>query len=166
MLQTELTPLKHNQARTHELSSYLMYSDPEDIARVTQTGHSNGASSAANRESHSRWQLMEKLQTYLPAAIMLPPRRLLTLLSQAAQFQTERCIYHNRASGSPVLDSTYLAVDHVCPKQDFPCETIQVVLIIFVIVLQTKAAINEFLVLLTVRALLLESRFLNSQLGY
>ena len=126
VLQTELTPLKHNQVRTHELSSYLMYSDPEDIARVTQNGHTNGASSTASRESHSRWQLMEKLQTYLPAAIMLPPRRLLTLLSQAAQFQTERCIYHNRSSGSPILDSTYLAVDHVCPKQDFPCETIQV----------------------------------------
>ena len=103
-----------------------MYSDPEDIARVTQTGQNRKGASAQSGESHSRYELMERLQTYLPAAIMLPPRRLLTLLSQAAQFQTERCLYHNRAMGSPVLDSTYLAVDHVCPRQDFPCETIQV----------------------------------------
>ena len=71
-----------------------MYSDPEDIARVTQTSHHrNGVGSA---DFHSRHELMEKLQAYLPAAIMLPPRRLLTLLTQAAQYQTERCLYHNR----------------------------------------------------------------------
>ena len=71
-----------------------MYSDPEDIARVTQTSHIlNGASGA---DHNSRTELMEKLQTYLPAAIMLPPKRLLTLLTQAAQHQTERCLYHNK----------------------------------------------------------------------
>lgn len=154
VLQTELTPLKHNQSRTHELSSYLMFSSPEDIARVTRSGGpvgstasgggsssnsgpsspalSNGvvipAASVAPSEGQSRRELMDRLQAYLPAAIMLPPRRLLTLLNQAAEFQTERCLYHNRggALANAPLDSTYLAVDHQCSKQDFPCETIQV----------------------------------------
>jgi hypothetical protein len=59
-----------------------MYSDPEDIARVTKPG--------------GRRQLMDRLQSYLPADIMLPPNRLLTLLTQAAQYQTERCLFHTR----------------------------------------------------------------------
>ena len=45
----------------------------------------------------TRRALMDRLQTYLPAAIMLPPKRLLTLLNQAAEFQTERCLYHNKS---------------------------------------------------------------------
>ena len=40
---------------------------------------------------------MDRLQAYLPAAIMLPPKRLMTLLNQAAEFQTERCLYHNKS---------------------------------------------------------------------
>ena len=34
VLQTELTPLKHNQTRTHELSSYLMFASKEDLMRA------------------------------------------------------------------------------------------------------------------------------------
>jgi hypothetical protein len=85
-----------------------MYSDPEDIARVTQSSHHRNGSggldpssrngSGSGHDLSSRYELMERLQTYLPAAIMLPPRRLLTLLTQAAQYQTERCLYHNRYS--------------------------------------------------------------------
>ena len=130
---------------------------------------------------------MDRLQAYLPAAIMLPPKRLMTLLNQAAEFQTERCLYHNKSvpvnnlfdvttnhysdatlsstgmlhlfenflfnplltirlsrarsflqseivnhfitgafsTSACLLDPSYLAVDHQCSKQDFPCETIQ-----------------------------------------
>ena len=63
VLQLELTPLGHNQARTHELSGYLMLG-----------GAGPGAA--------SRHQVMERLQEFLPPTIMLPPRRLTTLLSQ------------------------------------------------------------------------------------
>jgi hypothetical protein len=79
VLQTELTPLRHRQSRTHELSSYLMLSKQEDIARVTR---------AAGGEL-SRHDLMDRLQAYLPASIMLPPRRLATLLAQASEFQVQ-----------------------------------------------------------------------------
>ncbi len=89
---------------------------------------------------------MDRLQTFLPASIMLPPRRLTTLLQQAAEFQADRCLFHKGggvpAAGTPSgarlgntecspsssrgLDSSYLSVDHCCSKEDFPCETIQV----------------------------------------
>jgi len=183
VLQTEITPLKHNQPRTHELSSYLMFSSPEDLVRVTSHQTSNNASNKhLNNHSPStrsngftnststngvdgcsstsrsitdlstRRALMDSLQAYLPATIMLPPKRLLTLLNQAAEFQTERCLYHNKSissnsifdtaassyndiamsstgsnfTSSCLLDASYLAVDHQCSKQDFPCDTIQV----------------------------------------
>ncbi len=77
VLQTELTPLRHRQARTHELSTFLMLSKAEDIARATHTAGGE----------NSRRDLMDKLQAYLPASVMLPPRRLVQLLSQAAEFQ-------------------------------------------------------------------------------
>lgn len=119
VLQTELTPLRHKQTRTHELSSYLMLSKPEDISRVTRS---------AGGEL-SRHDLMDRLQEFLPASIMLPPRRLATLIGQAAEFQIDRCLFHNKSqspSGSYGFDSSCLAVDHHCAKTEFPCETIQV----------------------------------------
>ena len=155
VLQTELTPLKHNLDRTHELTSYLMLSRTEDIlraARPSAPGHShpaltNGASSdthavasssssssvegatngngsalvhdgplassplvaarstrerlsppATAAETHAQSQmrasneiewvrtnLMDRLQSFLPPSIMLPPRRLNTLLSQVRE---------------------------------------------------------------------------------
>ena len=41
-------------------------------------------------ESKTRRLLMDRLQEFLPASIMLPPKRLQTLLNQAAEFQIER----------------------------------------------------------------------------
>ena len=137
VLQTEITPLKHNQPRTHELSSYLMFSSPEDLVRVTSHQTSNNASnkhlnnhSSSSRSNgftnntstngvdgcsstsrsitdlSTRRALMDSLQAYLPATIMLPPKRLLTLLNQAAEFQTERCLYHNKSISSNSIFDT------------------------------------------------------------
>ena len=72
--------MRHKQARIHELSSYLMLSKPEDISRVTRS---------AGGEL-SRHDLMDRLQEFLPASIMLPPRRLATLIGQAAEFQVKK----------------------------------------------------------------------------
>lgn len=131
VLQTELTPLNHRQNRTHELSTYLMLSSPEDISRVTRSVRGGELSGM---------DLMERLQSFFPASVMLPPRRLHTLLSQAAEFQIDRCLFHNSSSVlnafelsgtrsssqlSP-LDSSFLALDHQCPRENFPHETIQI----------------------------------------
>jgi len=76
VLQAEMTPLRHNRARTHELSSYLMLSRREDIARVTRTREeATTVVGASPPQALSRVDLMDRLQTFLPASIMLPPRR-------------------------------------------------------------------------------------------
>ena len=111
-----------------------MFSSPEDLVRVTShqtTSHgsnkhlnnrsptakgnglntnssTNGVESSTSKsitDVSTRRALMDSLQSYLPATIMLPPKRLLTLLNQAAEFQTERCLYHNKsASLNSVFD--------------------------------------------------------------
>ena len=52
---------------------------------------------------------------FLPATIMLPPRRLQSLLNQAIEFQKERCPYHNIKVENG-LDDFSLLVDHLCCK--------------------------------------------------
>jgi len=110
VLQLELTPLNHNRSRTHELTSYLMLGQAPP--------HSSSSDS-------SRAEVMEKLQEYLPPSVMLPPRRLTTLLDQAAQHQRNTCIYHNK--GENRCGETF-ATDNTCTKEMFPCETIQVLM--------------------------------------
>lgn len=74
--------------------------------------------------------LIVYFQAYIPASMMLPPKRLMTLLDQSAEFQTDRCLRHSLQSSGTVLpaplDPSYLTKDHKCEDEDFPCETIQV----------------------------------------
>ncbi|KAI3360681.1 hypothetical protein L3Q82_002546 [Scortum barcoo] len=62
---------------------------------------------------------------YLPPSVMLPPRRLQTLLKQAVELQRERCLYHNTKLDSG-LDSVSLLLDHACSRKQFPCYTQQI----------------------------------------
>ena len=109
VLQLELTPLEHKRARTHELTSYLMLGQPPP--------HSSPSSRAG---------VMERLQEFLPPSVMLPPRRLSTLLAQASQHQRDNCLYHNLSYDNHPPD-TY-ATDHTCSKEMFPSQTVQVLL--------------------------------------
>ncbi|XP_039604208.1 WD repeat-containing protein 26 isoform X1 [Polypterus senegalus] len=116
VLRGELTPLKYNTDRIHILSGYLMCSHAEDL-RVKAEWEGKGVA--------SRSKLLDKLQTYLPPSVMLPPRRLQTLLRQAVELQRDRCLYHNtKLDGS--LDSVSLLIDHVCSRKQFPCYTQQI----------------------------------------
>ncbi|KAK7473695.1 hypothetical protein BaRGS_00035092 [Batillaria attramentaria] len=115
-LRHELTPLKYNTERVHILSTYMMCSSPEDL-RETASWEGKG--------SESRQKLIEKLQAFLPPSVMLPPRRLLTLLNQAIDQQRERCPFHNtRLDNDPA--AICLLNDHVCSKDQFPAFTTQV----------------------------------------
>ncbi|KAM3602282.1 uncharacterized protein V6R79_001464 [Siganus canaliculatus] len=116
VLRGELTPLKYNTDRIHVLSGYLMCSHAEDLrAKAEWEGKGNA----------SRCRLLDKLQTYLPPSVMLPPRRLQTLLRQAVELQRDRCLYHNTKLDSN-LDSVSLLLDHVCSRKQFPCYTQQI----------------------------------------
>ncbi|KZT57026.1 WD40 repeat-like protein [Calocera cornea HHB12733] len=107
VLREEITPLQQEAQRTHTLSG-LMMCEPKDLyARAQWDG-------AAGR---SRELLLNKLQRYIPSSIMIPPRRLETLLNQARQLQTNACIYHT--SGRPFS----LYIDHQCDRSEFPLHT-------------------------------------------
>ncbi|XP_060905547.1 WD repeat-containing protein 26 [Labrus mixtus] len=116
VLRAELTPLKYNTERIHILSGYLMCSHAEDL-RVKAEWEGKGTT--------SRTKLLDRLQTYLPPSVMLPPRRLQTLLKQAVELQRDRCLYHNtKLDGG--LDSVSLLLDHACSRKQFPCYTQQI----------------------------------------
>uniref|UniRef100_A0A8C1N8L1 WD repeat-containing protein 26 n=1 Tax=Cyprinus carpio TaxID=7962 RepID=A0A8C1N8L1_CYPCA len=116
VLRAELTPLKYNTERIHVLSGYLMCSHPDDL-RAKAEWEGKGTA--------SRSKLLDKLQTYLPPSVMLPPRRLQTLLRQAVELQRDRCLYHNTKLDSG-LDNVSLLIDHVCSRKQFPCYTQQI----------------------------------------
>jgi len=142
VLQLELTPLHHNTPRTHELSTYLMLGHPPHSSvspKLSSSSHYNPPPQLPSNLYHStlphptpdpvsspssRAAVMERLQAFLPPTIMLPPRRLSTLLGQAAKQQRDNCLYHNRLGDEGPPDS--YAMDHHCSKDMFPSETVQV----------------------------------------
>ncbi|UYV61098.1 WDR26 [Cordylochernes scorpioides] len=127
-LRHELSPLKHNTQRVHHLSSLMMCSTVDDLHRMAQWEGKGIA---------SRRKLMEKLQTYLPSSIMLPPRRLESLLRQAVELQKKRCPYHQQQQQqqNTGVEPISLLTDHVCGnkkalscgcRENFPSEIRQV----------------------------------------
>lgn len=56
---------------------------------------------------------MDRLQTYIPPNIMLPPRRLKSLLKQAVELQADRCSCHD-VTWNTDLENVSLLVDHDC----------------------------------------------------
>ncbi|KAF2901274.1 hypothetical protein ILUMI_04911 [Ignelater luminosus] len=116
VLRNELTPLQHNTARVHQLSSYMMCSSTQELRASTNW---------EGKGTKSRSILMDKLQAFLPASVMLPPCRLRALLNQALEFQTLQCRHHNTTQ-DVALSSTSLLVDHCCPEDSFPTHTVQI----------------------------------------
>lgn len=55
---------------------------------------------------------------YIPSSIMIPQRRIATLLRQALSYQRQRCVYHNSNS-----TNFSLYMDHQCDKDAFPRTT-------------------------------------------
>jgi hypothetical protein len=70
---------------------------------------------------------MDRLQSFLPASVMLPPKRLHKLLRQAVELQTERCSHHDMAWETSV-DNVSLLSDHNCSNtaNAFPIHPVQV----------------------------------------
>lgn len=116
VLRNELTPLQHNTPRVHQLSSYMMCTNNQEL--YTRTGWEG-------RGLPSRIRLMERLQSFLPASVMLPPRRLRQLLTQAVEYQAERCSCHDMAWKTD-LENVSLFQDHNCTQDTFPMHALQV----------------------------------------
>ncbi|XP_046847736.1 WD repeat-containing protein 26-like [Xenia sp. Carnegie-2017] len=112
-LRQEITPLRNSKEKVHRLTGLLMCANNEELYRKSKW-HGKG--------QHSRQRLMEKIQELLPSSIMLPPRRLYTLLCQAQELQRNQCLYHNSEfENHPTSFS--LLTDHTCTRRQFPCET-------------------------------------------
>ncbi|EJU05547.1 WD40 repeat-like protein [Dacryopinax primogenitus] len=107
VLREEITPLQQEPQRTYALSG-LMMCDPKDLHTRAQWDGAAG---------RSREVLLNRLQRYIPSSIMIPPRRLETLLNQARQLQSNACIYHT--STRPFS----LYIDHQCDRTEFPLHT-------------------------------------------
>ncbi|CAB4020724.1 WD repeat-containing 26, partial [Paramuricea clavata] len=112
-LRSEITPLRCNKEKIHRLCGLLMCSNNEELYRKAKW---NG------KGQQSRQRLMEKIQEFLPSSIMLPPRRLYTLLCQAQELQRNKCLYHN-SQLDPNPSSFSLLTNHTCARRQFPCET-------------------------------------------
>ncbi|XP_011137847.1 WD repeat-containing protein 26 isoform X1 [Harpegnathos saltator] len=117
VLRNELTPLGHNTGRVHQLSAFMMCSGRDELQIRAGWDGKGPASRAA---------LMDRLQRYLPPSIMLPPRRLHSLLCQAVEMQNQQCTYHVTHTQQTSLENVSLLVDHSCSKEEFPCHTIQI----------------------------------------
>lgn len=118
VLRNELTPLQHNTPRVHQLSSYMMCTNNEELyERAGWEG----------KNIRSRTRLMDRLQSFLPASVMLPPRRLHSLLRQAVELQTEHCTHHDMAWETSI-DNVSLLSDHNCSNTShaFPIHPVQV----------------------------------------
>ncbi|RUS16901.1 hypothetical protein BC937DRAFT_90666 [Endogone sp. FLAS-F59071] len=109
ILRNELTPLDYSLERLHALSSLMMYADVADLKKRADWDGAGGM---------SRQKLLLDLQKYISPSIMVPERRLETLLKQAMTLQLKNCLYHNSEDESITLFS-----DHVCDRAQFPCMT-------------------------------------------
>jgi hypothetical protein len=94
-----------SEEKLRRLSLLMMHRDKEELHRLADWPGVEGG---------SRQKALEHLQSYLPASIMLPPRRLQTIFTQALHHQVDQCLYH---SHSPERMSSYsLLNDHTCTR--------------------------------------------------
>ncbi|KAH7318617.1 WD domain-containing protein [Stachybotrys elegans] len=107
VLREELTPLYHDTAKLHFLSSLLMCRSTDDLRLKADWDGANG---------ESRRLLLSQLSRCISPSVMLPEHRLAVLLQQVKQSQIDLCLYHTAAS-SPSLYS-----DHSCDQRHFPTE--------------------------------------------
>ncbi|KAF4458466.1 WD40 repeat-containing [Fusarium albosuccineum] len=107
VLRGELTPLSHDTAKLHFLSSLLMCRSVDDLRAKAEWDGAGG---------QSRKRLLSELSKCISPSVMLPENRLAVLLEQVKQSQIDTCLYHTEAL-SPSLYS-----DHLCDRRNFPTE--------------------------------------------
>ncbi|EPQ57967.1 WD40 repeat-like protein [Gloeophyllum trabeum ATCC 11539] len=111
VLRNEIAPLQVESDQLHSLSSLMMCSDAADLRQRAGWDGALGT---------SRRRLLSNLQRYIPSSLMIPPRRLSTLLSQSLLYQQSHCLYHNvpLSLTSPNPRSHFsLYMDHHCDRE-------------------------------------------------
>ncbi|CAK5265107.1 unnamed protein product [Mycena citricolor] len=108
VLRDELAPLDDDSDHLHFLSSLMMCSEPDDLRRRAAWDGVSG---------NSRRLLLTELHKFIPASILIPPRRFTTLIDQAIAFQQQRCTYHNTPT---IITGPSLFEDHQCDRDSFP----------------------------------------------
>lgn len=110
-LRNEIVPLSINKGRVHELAASIISPSQTVVLRL----------SSLDAGKNSRSRCLENLQKLLPAAVMIPERRLEHLVEQALDMQRLNCVFHN------TLDSELsLLSDHQCGRNQIPSQTSQV----------------------------------------
>ncbi|KAJ1650402.1 hypothetical protein IWQ61_008789 [Dispira simplex] len=113
VLQRELATLDIEPVHLNQVSSLLMCYNATDLHRAAEWDGTNGV---------SRRRLLEKLEAYIPADVMVPCGRLETLFDQAIRDQGSRCSYH---LGN---EEPSLLVDHHCDASNFPRKVLHTLL--------------------------------------
>ncbi|CAL8093920.1 unnamed protein product [Calicophoron daubneyi] len=118
LLRNRITPMQRNTERVHTLASCLMCRTDAELRAQ--------AGGWAGKDAGSRLQLINRIQAFVPAQTMLPPRRLEELIDDSVRAQLNSCIFHNPPLGAALdLNSISLLQRHSCGMQDFPAFCIQ-----------------------------------------
>ncbi|KAF6777917.1 hypothetical protein AHF37_02615 [Paragonimus kellicotti] len=111
LLRNQITPMQRNTERVHTLASCLMCRTAAELSAQ--------AGGWAGKDAGSRLQLINRIQAFVPAQTMLPPRRLEELIEESVRSQLSTCIFHNPPMGSAIdLDSVSLLQRHSCGMLD------------------------------------------------
>ncbi|CAO2827631.1 unnamed protein product [Amaranthus hypochondriacus] len=110
-LRTEISPLQIKTSRVHELSSSILYYPQSQKDFVPKD----------SLKAKLRSEVLDELQKLLPPAIMVPARRLESLVEQALNLQRGACIFHNSSDSEMSL-----YVDHHCGRDNIPSRTLQI----------------------------------------
>ncbi|KAA3463060.1 WD repeat-containing protein 26-like [Gossypium australe] len=111
-LRNEIVPLHVNLDRVHKLASCII--SPSQCIRLGISGQDTEGTKSGSK-------ILEKLQKLLPAAIMIPEKRLEHLVERALDVQREACVFHNTSDSDLSLYS-----DHQCGKNQIPSQTLQI----------------------------------------
>ena len=111
-LRNEIVPLCVNVSQVHELTACIV--SPSWSAILGLSSHDTDV-------ARSRSKILEKLQKLLPAAVMIPEKRLEHLVEQTLDVQRDACVFHNTLDGDLSLYS-----DHHCGRRQIPSQTLQV----------------------------------------
>ncbi|KAG8473978.1 hypothetical protein CXB51_033698 [Gossypium anomalum] len=111
-LRNEIVPLHVNLDRVHKLASCII--SPSQCMRLGISGQDTEGTKSGSK-------ILEKLQKLLPAAIMIPEKRLEHLVERALDVQREACVFHNTSDSDLSLYS-----DHQCGKNQIPSQTLQI----------------------------------------